>query len=42
MTRGGSWDHGPENARSALREKNAPDLWYQTLGFRVARVTSVR
>ena len=37
VLRGGSWDSSPRRARSASRNRNAPDFRSSYLGFRVAR-----
>ncbi|MBR8839317.1 MAG: SUMF1/EgtB/PvdO family nonheme iron enzyme [Stigonema ocellatum SAG 48.90 = DSM 106950] len=38
LLRGGSWDHNPENCRSAFRNRNAPDDVVAYIGFRVVCV----
>ncbi|MCG8050165.1 MAG: SUMF1/EgtB/PvdO family nonheme iron enzyme [Candidatus Thiodiazotropha endolucinida] len=38
VRRGGSWAYGPNAARSAARESTTPDLGFETLGFRLARI----
>lgn len=35
MKRGGSWNYGPQNCRSANRNNNTPDNRNNNLGFRV-------
>jgi formylglycine-generating enzyme required for sulfatase activity len=42
VLRGGSWRRGPQVARSAFRDKYGPEDRYNSLGFRVARVSSGR
>ncbi|NET59411.1 MAG: SUMF1/EgtB/PvdO family nonheme iron enzyme [Symploca sp. SIO2E6] len=36
LMRGGSWVSEPWACRSAVRNSDAPDLWFDNLGFRVA------
>ncbi|MBR8836630.1 MAG: formylglycine-generating enzyme family protein [Stigonema ocellatum SAG 48.90 = DSM 106950] len=38
LLRGGSWNNGPENCRSAVRSRDAPDLGIGNIGFRVVCV----
>ena len=40
--RGGGWGYEPRFARSALRIRFAPVIRFNNLGFRLARVQSVR
>jgi formylglycine-generating enzyme len=40
--RGGGWYYEPRYARSAHRNRNTPDIRHYSLGFRLARVQSVR
>jgi formylglycine-generating enzyme required for sulfatase activity/serine/threonine protein kinase len=40
--RGGGWLHDPRDARSAYRDWSSPGYRYDFLGFRLARVPSVR
>jgi formylglycine-generating enzyme required for sulfatase activity len=40
VNRGGGWDGFPRICRSAYRLRFAPDFWFSSLGFRVARVQS--
>jgi formylglycine-generating enzyme required for sulfatase activity len=35
--RGGSWSYGPRNALVAFRNRRAPGVRYDDLGFRLAR-----
>jgi serine/threonine protein kinase/formylglycine-generating enzyme required for sulfatase activity len=42
VIRGASWDYDPWNARSASRGRRLPESRRSNLGFRVARVQSVR
>ena len=35
--RGGGWNNNPDNARSANRNRNAPDNRNNNIGFRLAR-----
>jgi formylglycine-generating enzyme required for sulfatase activity len=42
MDRGGGWTSQPRNARSANRYRNGPEYRVNVLGFRLARVQSVR
>ncbi|MGV8935399.1 MAG: formylglycine-generating enzyme family protein [Gallionellaceae bacterium] len=37
VLRGGSWNNGPRNMRSAVRDRNKPDLRFSIFGFRLAR-----
>ena len=37
VARGGSWNSDPQNLRAALRIRDAPDLRFNSLGFRVGR-----
>lgn len=37
VLRGGSWNNGPRNMRSAIRDANKPELRFSIFGFRVAR-----
>ena len=40
VIRGGSWDNGARNCRSACRGRSDPDKWDVNLGFRPAQVQS--
>jgi formylglycine-generating enzyme required for sulfatase activity len=40
VQRGGSWDNGARDVRSANRYRGIPGAWAVTLGFRVARETT--
>jgi formylglycine-generating enzyme required for sulfatase activity len=42
VVRGGGWGYGPRNARSAYRAGDVPENRDVNLGFRLARVQSVR
>jgi hypothetical protein len=36
VVRGGAWNHDPDNARAAYRNRNHPDNRNNNLGFRLA------
>ena len=38
LLRGGSWNNGPNNVRSALRYRGEPDYQLNFIGIRVVRV----
>jgi formylglycine-generating enzyme required for sulfatase activity len=35
VLRGGSWINSPHSCRCAVRSRDDPDRWYDSLGFRV-------
>jgi eukaryotic-like serine/threonine-protein kinase len=37
MLRGGSWSYPPQFARAAVRVRNSPDIFFISIGFRLAR-----
>ncbi len=42
MLRGGGWNNTPDNARSAIRNRNTPDNRNNNTGFRLARTLHAR
>ncbi|WP_367113373.1 SUMF1/EgtB/PvdO family nonheme iron enzyme [Zoogloea sp.] len=42
VLRGGGWNNQPDNARSAIRNRNTPDNRNNNTGFRLARTLHAR